>query len=138
MITFFETANVNASDEVVFDFLSDINNLLSFIPKEDPASIREEMPLFGVESLHHLQVVSVERTPTMKIHMDTIEKKPLRFELVLDIKPLEEELTELTATFHAHVRKIPLTEEIFSGIIQLICYTVAYGVKIKIEKEKAK
>ena len=95
---------INTSDEVLFNLLSDLNNLKDFLPQEkiENWDSTSDSCSFKIKGLAEVGLKKVASTPNSLIYLDSF-KAPFKFTLNFYLEKIEENKTNTSFIFEANI-----------------------------------
>lgn len=120
-----KTGKLAASNEAVFNFLSDFKNLEDFVPKDKLSDFEasSDSCKFSIPGLGKAEVHILEREPFKTIKLGSKETGPVPFNFWIQLKELEPGDTRIRLTLHAELNmmmKMMVGKKIKPGLDTLV------------------
>ena len=128
-----KTGKINISDEKVYLFLSDFNNLKNVIPTDKVSDFTStaDSCRFSVSGIGQAGLKIVEKEPNSLIKISSDGKSPFGFFFWIQLKPIDEDktLTAIRLTIEADINpmmKMMIGSHMQKGIDGLLDYIVQF------------
>ena len=132
---------INKSDELIYNFLTDFNNLKSVIPSDKVKDFEstEDTCKFNIEGVGQAGLKIIEKEPDKLIKITSDGKSPFSFFFWIQLKPIEnfENTTAIKLTLDANLNpmmKMMVGKHLQKGIDAMLDQVVAFfNEKVKEE-----
>ncbi len=132
---------INKSDELIYNFLTDFNNLKSVIPSDKVKDFEatEDTCKFNIEGVGQTGLKIIQKEPNKLIKITSDGKSPFSFFFWIQLKPIEnsENTTAIKLTLDANLNpmmKMMVGKHLQKGIDAMLDQVVAFfNEKIKDE-----
>lgn len=132
---------INKSDELIYNFLTDFNNLKSVIPSDKVKDFEstEDTCKFNIEGVGQAGLKIIEKEPDKLIKITSDGKSPFSFFFWIQLKPIEnfENTTAIKLTLDANLNpmmKMMVGKHLQKGIDAMLDQVVTFfNEKVKEE-----
>ena len=136
-----KTGKVNKSDKLIYNFLTDLNNLKSVVPQDKVKDFEatEDTCKFNIEGVGQAGLKIIEKEPNKLIKISSDGKSPFSFFFWVQLKPIEdsENATAIRLTIDANLNpmmKMMVGKHLQKGIDGMVDQLVVFfNEKIKEE-----
>ncbi|MBU8892056.1 MAG: SRPBCC family protein [Bacteroidales bacterium] len=135
-----KTGKINKSDELIYKFLTDFNNLKSVIPADKVSDFEatEDACKFNIDGIGKAGLKIIEKEPNKLIKISSDGKSPFSFFLWIQLKPMEEEnITAIRLTIDANLNqmmKMMIEKHLQKGVDAMVDQLVIFfNEKVKEE-----
>ena len=133
--------NINKSDELIYNFLTDFNNLKSVIPSDKVKDFEatKDTCKFNIEGVGQTGLKIIQKEPNKLIEITSDVKSPFSFFFWIQLKPIEnsENTTAIKLTLDANLNpmmKMMVGKHLQKGIDAMLDKVVTFfNEKIKDE-----
>lgn len=124
---------VNKSDETIYNFLSDFNNLKAVVPEDKVSDFEatEDTCKFNIQGVGQAGLKIVEKEPNKLIKISSDGKSPFSFFFWIQLKPIEgeESATAMRLTIDANLNpmmKMMVGKHLQKGIDTIVDQVVVF------------
>ena len=128
-----KTGKINKSEELIYNFLTDFNNLKSVIPQDKVKDFEatQDTCKFNIEGVGQAGLKIIEKEPNKLIKITSDGKSPFSFFFWIQLKPLEnsEGSTALRLTIDANLNpmmKMMVGKHLQKGIDTMVDQLVVF------------
>jgi carbon monoxide dehydrogenase subunit G len=128
-----KTGKVNKSDELIYNFLTDFNNLKSVVPQDKVKDFEatEDTCKFNIEGVGQAGLKIIEKEPHKLIKISSDGKSPFSFFFWIQLKPIEdsENTTAIRLTIDANLNpmmKMMVGKHLQKGIDGMVDQLVVF------------
>jgi carbon monoxide dehydrogenase subunit G len=128
-----KTGKINKSDQLIYTFLTDFNNLESVIPADKVKDFKatEDTCKFSIDGVGQAGLKIIEKEPHKLIKISSDGKSPFSFFFWIQLKPLEESenTTALRLTIDANLNpmmKMMVGKHLQKGIDAMVDQIVIF------------
>jgi len=133
---------INKSDELIYTFLTNFNNLKSIVPKDKVKDFEatEDTCKFKIEGIGQAGLKIIEKEPNKLIKITSDGKSPFSFFFWIQLKPMEgeEKATAIRLTIDANLNpmmKMMVAKHLQKGIDAMVDQIVVFfNEKMKEDK----
>ena len=136
-----KVGKINKSDQLIYSFLTDFNNLKSVVPEDKVKNFEatEDTCKFNIEGVGQAGLKIIEKEPNKLIKITSDGKSPFSFFFWIQLKPMEEEenTTAVRLTIDANLNpmmKMMVGKHLQKGIDSIVDQIVVFfNEKVKEE-----
>lgn len=128
-----KTGKVNKSDELIYNFLTDFNNLKSVVPQDKVKDFEatEDTCKFNIDGVGQAGLKIIEKEPHKLIKISSDGKSPFSFFFWIQLKPIEdsENTTAIRLTIDANLNpmmKMMVGKHLQKGIDSMVDQLVVF------------
>lgn len=128
-----KTGKVNKSDKLIYNFLTDLNNLKSLVPQDKVKDFEatEDTCKFNIEGVGQAGLKIIEKEPYKLIKISSDGKSPFSFFFWVQLKPIEdsENTTAIRLTIDANLNpmmKMMVGKHLQKGIDGMVDQLVVF------------